>query len=204
MSTDLSPPSLHRGEKEEGSLSEFQIQQGKTLLAIARAMISSALGKPVQADESAPWLKEPGATFVTLTQQGELRGCIGSLEAHRPLLADVKANALAAALRDPRFAPLSAAELENTQVEVSLLSPLSPITFSSEQDALAQLRPNVDGIVFECGRYRSTFLPQVWEQLPQPAEFMAHLKHKAGLSPGFWDKDVKLFRYTVNKWKEST
>ncbi|PWB56452.1 MAG: AmmeMemoRadiSam system protein A [Nitrosomonadales bacterium] len=174
------------------------------LLAIARATISSALGKPMQADESAPWLKEPGATFVTLTRQGELRGCIGSLEAHRPLLADVKANALAAAFRDPRFAPLGGDELDLTRVEVSLLSPLSPINFSSQEDALAQLRPNVDGIVFEYGPYRSTFLPQVWEQLPQPAEFMAHLKYKAGLSPGFWDMDVKLFRYTVNKWKEST
>ena len=179
-------------------------EQGKILLAIARATISSALGKPMQADESAPWLEAPGATFVTLTQQDELRGCIGSLEAHRSLLADIKTNALAAALRDPRFAPLSADELDRTQVEVSLLSPLAPLSFSSEQDALAQLRPNIDGIVFEYGPYRSTFLPQVWEQLPQPAEFMAHLKHKAGLSPGFWDKDVKLFRYTVNKWKEST
>ena len=178
--------------------------QGPILLAIARATISSALGKPMQADESASWLKEPGATFVTLTQNGELRGCIGSLEAHRPLLADIKANALASALRDPRFAPLGADELDITQVEVSLLSPLAPIDFSNEQAALAQLRPNVDGIVFEYGPYRSTFLPQVWEQLPEPAEFMAHLKHKAGLSPGFWGKDVKLFRYTVNKWKEST
>jgi AmmeMemoRadiSam system protein A len=196
--------SRRQGEKNEDSLRELQTQQGAILLAIARAAISSALGKPMQADESAPWLEAPGATFVTLTQQGELRGCIGSLEAHRPLLADVRANALAAALRDPRFHPLGADELDSTRVEVSLLSPLSPINFSSEQDALAQLRPNVDGIVFECGRYRSTFLPQVWEQLPQPTEFMAHLKHKAGLSPGFWDKDVRLFRYTVNKWKESS
>lgn len=178
--------------------------QGKALLAIARATISGALGKPMQADESAPWLQEPGATFVTLTQQGQLRGCIGSLESHRSLLADIKANALAAALRDPRFPPLGADELDRTRVEVSLLSPLSPIAFSSEQDALAQLRPLEDGIVFEYGPYRATFLPQVWEQLPQPAEFMAHLKHKAGLSPDFWDKDVRLFRYTVSKWKEST
>ncbi|MDP2963592.1 MAG: AmmeMemoRadiSam system protein A [Sulfurimicrobium sp.] len=179
-------------------------EQGKILLAIARATISSALGKAMQADESPPWLQEPGATFVTLTQQGELRGCIGSLEAHRPLLVDVKANALAAAFRDPRFPPLIADELDRTQVEVSLLSPLSPIVFNSEEDALAQLQPEVDGIVFEYEFYRSTFLPQVWEQLPQPAEFMAHLKHKAGLSPGFWDTNVRLFRYTVNKWKEST
>lgn len=178
------------------------VEKGLILLAIARAGISSALGRPRQADESAPWLQEPGATFVTLTKQGELRGCIGSLEAHRSLLDDVKANALAAAFRDTRFAPLREDELDQVRIEVSLLSPLSPIAFNSEQDALRQLRPKVDGIVFEYGAYRSTFLPQVWEQLPEPAEFMAHLKYKAGLSPGFWAEGVKLSRYTVSKWKE--
>lgn len=177
--------------------------RGPVLLAIARAAISSALGKPLQADESAPWLREPGATFVTLTQNGELRGCIGSLEAHRTLLADVKANALNAALRDTRFAPLSADELDITQVEVSLLSPCAPMCFTCEQDALSQLRPNVDGVVFEYGHCRSTFLPQVWEQLPDPTQFMAHLKYKAGLAPNFWDDGVKLSCYTVCKWKES-
>jgi AmmeMemoRadiSam system protein A len=179
-------------------------EDGKALLAIARAAISGELGKPLAVDESAAWLKSKGATFVTLTQNGELRGCIGSLEAHRALLDDVKANALAAAFHDPRFSPLGKDELDMTQVEVSLLSPLSPISFSNEQDALAQLRPQVDGIVFEYGPYRATFLPQVWEQLPQAAEFMAHLKRKAGLSSGFWDEGVKLSRYTVNKWKEGT
>lgn len=176
--------------------------QGPVLLAIARAAISTALGKPLAADESAPWLKEPGATFVTLTQHGELRGCIGSLEAHRPLLQDVKANAVAAALRDSRFLPLPTDELDITRVEVSLLSPYAPLRFTCEQDALAQLHPNVDGVVFEYANCRSTFLPQVWEQLPDPAEFMAHLKYKAGLSPDFWADGVKLSCYTVCKWKE--
>lgn len=177
-------------------------ERGTILLAIARAAISDALGRPLKADESQPWLQEKGATFVTLTRQGDLRGCIGSLEAHRPLLADVKANALAAAFRDPRFAPLGADELDDIRVEVSLLSPLSPIAFVDEQDALRQLQPNVDGIVFEFGAYRSTFLPQVWEQLPEPAEFMAHLKYKAGLSSDFWADGIRLSRYSVSKWKE--
>lgn len=176
--------------------------RGPILLAIARAAISSALGKPLQTDESAAWLQEPGATFVTLTQSGELRGCIGSLEAHRSLLTDVKENALNAAFRDSRFAPLSAEELDTTQVEVSLLSPCKPMYFTCEQDALAQLRPNIDGVVLEYGHYRSTFLPQVWEQLPDPAEFMAHLKYKAGLAPSFWADGVKLSCYSVCKWKE--
>ena len=178
-------------------------QRGRVLLPIARAAISTALDRPFAAEENAAWLREDGACFVTLTQRGELRGCIGSLQAHRPLLEDVKANALAAAFRDPRFAPLAAAELDYTEVEISLLSPLQPLAFFDEQDALAQLRPLVDGIVFEYGHYRSTFLPQVWEQLPEPREFMAHLKYKAGLSPQFWAEEVRLSRYTVSKWRES-
>jgi len=177
-------------------------EQGNILISIARAAISSALNVPKTADESALWLAEHGACFVTLTQHGQLRGCIGSLLAHRPLLDDVKNNAVSAALRDPRFTPLSAAELDITRVEISLLSPPQKMTFRDEADALAQLRPNVDGVIFQYGQYRSTFLPQVWEQLPQPHEFMAHLKHKAGLPVDFWSPELLLSRYTVEKWKE--
>jgi len=177
-------------------------ERGEVLLAIARAAIATELGRPAQAFDPAPWLGEPGATFVTLTQRGELRGCIGSLEAHRPLLEDVKANARAAAFRDPRFDPLTSGELDTVRVEVSLLSPQQALEFRDEQDALAQLRPLVDGVVFEWGRYRSTFLPQVWEQLPRKEEFMGRLKLKAGLPADFWSNDVKLSRYTVEKWKE--
>ena len=176
--------------------------KGKILLPIARAAISCALNMPRAVDETAPWLAEPGACFVTLTQHGELRGCIGSLLAHRPLLDDVKSNAVSAALHDTRFMPLSAAELDITKIEVSLLSPPQSMTFRNEADALAQLHPDVDGVIFEYRNYRSTFLPQVWEQLPQPREFMAHLKYKAGLPVDFWSPEVKLSRYTVEKWKE--
>ena len=180
------------------------IEQGSVLLPIARAAIARALNVPQAADETAPWLVEHGACFVTLTQYGELRGCIGSLQAHRPLLADVKENAVSAALRDPRFVPLSADELDITVVEISLLSATHAMNTRNEADALAQLRPGVDGIVLEYGRYRSTFLPQVWEQLPQPHQFMAHLKRKAGLPDDFWAEGVKLSRYTVTKWSEKT
>ncbi len=178
------------------------LNPGQCLLPIARAAISTALGQPQQAYVSAAWLHEPGACFVTLTQHGQLRGCIGSLAAHRTLLADVQANAAAAALQDSRFAPLKLAELVRTDIEVSLLSPLQPMHFVSEVQALAQLRPGLDGLVFECQRWRSTFLPQVWEQLPKPAEFMAHLKQKAGLPANFWSDDVRLYRYTVTHWNE--
>ncbi|HEY3328167.1 MAG TPA: AmmeMemoRadiSam system protein B [Novimethylophilus sp.] len=176
--------------------------KGEVLLALARNAITQNFGLPVKPVDQADWLNEPGATFVTLMQHGELRGCMGSLEIHRSLRDDVQFNAVAAALRDPRFPPLAEDEVAITHVEVSLLSPQQPIHFSDEADALAQLRPHIDGVVFEYGRYRSTFLPQVWEQLPQPRQFMAHLKRKAGLPQNFWSPDVKLYRYTVEKWKE--
>jgi len=176
---------------------------GRTLIPLARSAIAQGLGRPESADATAPWLRTPGACFVTLTQHRELRGCIGSLEAHRPLLADVRANALGAAFRDPRFSPLTAGELEITEVEVSLLSPMQPLSFDSEDAALAQLRPGEDGVVLQFGARRSTFLPQVWEQLPDIGDFMAQLKRKAGLPANFWHDDVRLQRYTVSKWKES-
>lgn len=176
--------------------------QGTIVLPIARAAIAHALNLPHVADETAPWLAEHGACFVTLTQAGDLRGCIGTLEAHRPLLADLKSNAVAAAFRDPRFPPLEADELGRTSVEVSILSPTQAMQFRDETDALAQLRPQVDGIVFEYGRHRSTFLPQVWEQLPQPRQFLGHLKRKAGFPDNFWADGVRLSRYSVTKWRE--
>ncbi len=177
--------------------------KGHTLLPIARASISTALGRPLEAAEHEPWLQASGACFVTLMQRGQLRGCIGTLEARRSLLADVKANALAAAFADPRFSPLTAYELAQTEIEISLLSAMQVMEFDSEAHALAQLQPGMDGVVFEYAHYRSTFLPQVWEQLPNAAEFMAHLKHKAGLPSDFWAAGVRLQRYSVSKFKES-
>ena len=176
--------------------------RGEVLLPIARAAIARVLNVPHTADESAPWLAEHGACFVTLTQFGELRGYIGSLQAHRSLLADVKSNAVSAALHDPRFTMLTGEELDITEIEVSLLSATQNMVVRDEADALAQLRPNVDGIVFEYGHYRSTFLPQVWANLAQPREFLAMLRRKAGLPDDFWAEEVKLSRYSVTKWRE--
>ena len=176
---------------------------GPTLLHLARAAIASQFGKPAPVADNPAALRQPGACFVTLTRQGALRGCIGSLEAWRPLADDVRENAIAAAFRDPRFAPLAADELASTRVEVSLLTPAEPMAFTDETDALAQLQPEVDGVIFECDGNRSTFLPQVWEQLPAPRQFMAQLKQKAGLPADFWSDSVKLSRYRVEKWKEA-
>jgi len=172
------------------------------LLDLARASISTALGRPRSAESSARWLQDEGATFVTLTQNGVLRGCMGTVEPYRPLLEDVTENARAAAMRDSRFAPLSLAELDDTRIEVSLLSPLEEMAFTSEADALAQLRPGVDGIVLEYGRHRATFLPQVWEDLRDPKDFIGQLKLKAGLPQQFWSNDIRLQRYAVSKWSE--
>lgn len=171
-------------------------------LALARSEIADKLGMPMPKPADTAWLKKPGATFVTLTRFGDLRGCIGSLEARRPLGLDVRENAVAAAFHDPRFWPLTRDEYDGLRVEVSLLSPAEALDVKGEVDALAALRPHIDGVVFEYGHRRSTFLPQVWEQLPQPAGFLAHLKRKAGLPADFWDDGVRLSRYTVTKWKE--
>jgi uncharacterized protein len=131
--------------------------KGKVLIAIARAVISEALGKSIHAvNENFPWLQQKAATFVTLTKNENLRGCIGTIEAYRPLLLDIKANAFAAAFRDPRFPPLTLDELDLVKVEVSLLSVMQPISFSSEQDALSQLRTGIDGVVFEFRNYPLT------------------------------------------------
>ena len=175
----------------------------RTLLPIARASIASQLGQTHPSDESAPWLREQGASFITLNLQKKLRGCIGSLHAHRPLLQDVKANALAAAFKDPRFKPLTVAEYENIEVEISLLSALNALAFTDEASALAQLKPHVHGVIFHYGHHRSTYLPQVWDTFPDTVMFMATLKQKAGLPPNFWEPGVKLHTYTVAKFSES-
>jgi AmmeMemoRadiSam system protein B/AmmeMemoRadiSam system protein A len=175
---------------------------GRTLLALARASIAQALGLPHDLPPPLLSLTEPGASFVTLKRDGQLRGCIGSLQAHRPLGLDVRANAQAAAFADPRFAKLGREEFEQIEVEVSLLSEPQPMQFADEADLLAQLRPGIDGLIFEYGGKRGTFLPQVWEQLSEPAQFLAQLKRKAGWPPDFWAPGINVQRYTVDKWSE--
>jgi AmmeMemoRadiSam system protein B/AmmeMemoRadiSam system protein A len=178
------------------------VVDGGMLVSLARAAISGRFGLNVSVREPAEFLQRPGATFVTLTSNGRLRGCIGSLSVHRSLIDDVRANACAAAFQDPRFKPLRLEELSSIRVEVSLLSALQPMSFRDEADALAQLRPGIDGLVLEYGRHRGTFLPQVWESLPQPQAFLNELKRKAGLAADFWDAELRLSRYSVAKWAE--
>ncbi len=175
---------------------------GGALLQTARLALEQAFGSAPAAAVAHAALDRPGATFVTLTQHGELRGCIGTLEAHRALRRDVEENTRNAAFRDPRFAPLAAAELHVTRIEVSLLSAPVPLPIAGEADLLARLRPGVDGIVLAYRGRRATFLPQVWESLPEPADFIAALKRKAGLATGFWHDDIRIARYTATKFRE--
>ena len=177
-------------------------EAGQVLLPLARAAIAGELGIARAARDDTPWLRQQGACFVTVTESGNLRGCIGTLRPHRALAEDVRGNAIAAAFRDPRFKPLTPAELDAVSLEISVLSALEALAFSGEQDALRQLRPGIDGVVLEYGHHSSTFLPQVWESFKEPSDFLAHLKQKAGLPPDLWDREMKLMRYTVQKWRE--
>jgi len=189
--------------------------QGLALCRWARASIAAALGGPRATLRVAGLPERLGACFVTLRwtravvtgvspparHEPELQGCIGTLEAHRSLADDVAANAVAAALRDPRGRPLRLADLEALAVEVSVLGPLILLPVRSEEEAIAALRPPTDGAVLRCGPRRGTFLPQVWESLPEPREFLQQLKRKAGLPALGWDPVYQLLGYTVQKWK---
>jgi len=179
-------------------------EQGRTLLGIARGAIGRQLGQAAAPRLDHPaWLVQPGATFVTLTIDGALRGCIGSLQAHRPLGHDVAANAENAAFRDPRFAPLTLQEWPRVATEVSLLSTPEKAEFGDEIDLLGRLRPGVDGVILEYGGRRGTFLPQVWETLPDRRRFMQELRRKAGLPADMPLAQCNVWRYQVVKWREA-
>ncbi len=179
-------------------------EAGRTLIGMARAAIGTRLvSRENPKANGASWLTQPGATFVTLTREGRLRGCIGSLAPQRPLGVDVIANAQSAAFGDPRFPPMTAAEWSDTQTEVSLLSPARPIRFADEDDLLSKIVPGEDGVILEAAGRRGTFLPQVWESLPDKAQFLAQLRIKAGLPADFRLGRCRVLRYRVAKWKQS-
>jgi AmmeMemoRadiSam system protein B/AmmeMemoRadiSam system protein A len=176
---------------------------GLALTRRARNAIAATLGLPQHDEPGHEALARPGATFVTLQQGGELRGCVGSLEAVRSLGQDVRHNARAAAFHDPRFDPVAAHEVEGLRIEVSLVGAARPLDVRCEAEALRSLRPAVDGVILECRGRRATFLPQVWQQLERPADFLRALKHKAGLPRDFWCDDLRLSRYRVRKFTET-
>jgi AmmeMemoRadiSam system protein B/AmmeMemoRadiSam system protein A len=173
---------------------------GRTLLGIARGAIETRLFGAAHRPD-APWLRQNGATFVTLTRDGALRGCIGSLQAARALGTDVAENAVGAAFRDPRFPAMTAAEWPSVRVEVSLLSTPKPLRFADEADLLAQLRVGEDGIILDADGKRATFLPQVWESIPDQRQFLRELARKAGLADDLRLGRCRIWRYQVTKWK---
>jgi len=179
----------------------------ETLLSLAREAISNALqgqSSPIDYKNLPPRLQNKEATFVTLTIMGKLRGCIGTLLAHRPLALDVAENARAAAFEDPRFPPLAKEELSLLKIEISVLSQPAALSYEDTEDLLEKLHPGVDGVVLENGFHRATFLPQVWEQLPAPKEFLTNLCYKAGLPVNAWRwPETKISIYHVEKFKEA-
>ena len=190
-------------------------EQGRQLLAIARNAVAERLGLTATTNEpDPPWLRPLAATFVTVTHRprsgldgthrphGELHGCIGTIEPHRPLGEDVRQNAIMAAFRDPRSRALRADELDAVDFSVSILGPREPLSFTDEPRARAALRPHIDGLVLHWRQHRGVFLPQVWESLPAPRYFLDQLKRKAGLRTDFWAPDLTLERFEVEKFAE--
>jgi AmmeMemoRadiSam system protein A len=183
------------------SSTELGPQFHPLLLQLAREAIIYGLenGKEMELHmESMPSsLMEKRASFVTLRLAGNLRGCIGSLEAYRPLVVDVVSNAYAAAFSDPRFNPLTDQELDDLQIGISILSPTEELIFDSEAHLMEQLRPGIDGLILKEGTHRGTFLPSVWESLPEKRQFLDNLKLKAGLTSAYWSSNIQVYRYTT-------
>ncbi len=177
-----------------------------TLLDLARRSIAHGLahGQPLSPalGWQAPFLAEHRASFVTLTRHGRLRGCIGRLEAARPLGADVADNAFAAAFRDPRFAPLERDEFDELRLTVAVLTPPEPLPVRDEAELLDRLEPGQHGLILELGAHRATFLPKVWEQLPDAREFVAQLRRKAGLPADCWSAALRFWVYRSVEYAE--
>jgi AmmeMemoRadiSam system protein A len=177
--------------------------EGLTLVRYARDSIREQLGGPAATRPRGGDHDRPGASFVTLRCGERLQGCMGVVEARRPLADDVHDHAIAAALDDPRALPLTLLDVDDLDVEVSLLSPLERLHAVNAAAAATVVRPGVDGVVFCVGSRRSTYLPQVWAELPDPMEFLRKLRCKAGFPADFWSGDVIIYRYQVRKWSDA-
>lgn len=186
-------------------MSALATARGTVLLELARQSIVEAFGGPSpQLPEGASWLVEKRAVFVTLTRRGELRGCVGQLEARLSLFEAVCDAAKAAAFHDTRFEPLRKDELKDLHVEISVLSPMEPLESGSEQQVLAQVRQGTDGLVLAWGGHRGVFIPEVWKQVATKEEFLHHLKLKAGLRPDRWYEGTRIDRFTADVYEDCT
>lgn len=178
----------------------------KMLIDIARQSILHGLKQgeslKIIADDFSAELQAERASFVTLNRAGVLRGCIGHLEASMPLVEDIVENAFSAAFRDPRFLPLTQGEVADLEIHISVLTPAEPINFVTEADLLQQIRPKVDGLILVDGFSKGTFLPSVWESLPNAQDFLRHLKNKAGLSENHWSETLQVYRYETESFPD--
>jgi hypothetical protein len=183
---------------------EFTTGEREILLRIACQSIRSGLQTrqpaAITADSVPARLSARRASFVTLHAEEKLRGCIGSLEPRTSLADDVSFNAYAAAFRDPRFRPLQADELDTLSLDISVLSTPEMLDFDSESSLLGVVRPGIDGLILQEHEFRSTFLPSVWESLPDPVQFLGHLKLKAGLATDYWSASIRVWRYTTESF----
>ena len=182
-------------------------EEKQVLIQLARQALESGVrGKtlpPIEPTSMSPALREMGASFVTLTSNGNLRGCIGALEAYQPLADDVREHAVAAALEDYRFPNVTERELPEISIEISRLSQPVPIKYKDPEDLLSKIRPGVDGVILWDGFRRATFLPQVWEKIPDPGEFLANLCYKMGAAPDTWKhKHLEVLIYQVEEFHE--
>jgi AmmeMemoRadiSam system protein A len=182
-------------------------EEKQILLRLARQALEAGVrgeGLPPLDLESLPGrLREEGVSFVTLTSGGNLRGCIGALEPYQPLAEDVREHAVAAALQDYRFPNVRPEELSQIEIEVSRLTLPIPLEYTTPEDLLSKLRPGIDGVLLRDGSRRATFLPQVWEKLPDPADFLDNLCYKMGASSGLWrTKHLDVSIYQVEEFHE--
>ncbi len=182
-------------------------EEKKTLLREARSALEHVVRgekqPPLNLESLPPRLREEGASFITLTIRGNLRGCIGALEPYQPLAQDVREHAVAAALEDPRFPPVTPDELGKIEIEISRLTVPEPLAYENAEELLAKIRPQVDGVILRDGFRRATFLPQVWEKLPDKAEFLDNLCYKMGATPDTWRrKALEVLTYQVEEFHE--
>lgn len=187
---------------------KLTLDEQKMLLRLAREALENGVRhqklQPLDDTSLTPRLREEGASFVTLTVRGQLRGCIGALEPYQPLAQDVREHSVAAALEDPRFPPVSERELNGIEIEVSRLTRPIPLDYKDADDLLSKLRPHVDGVILRDAFRRATFLPQVWEKIPDRAEFLDNLCYKMGASPDLWRrKHLDVLIYQVEEFRES-
>jgi AmmeMemoRadiSam system protein A len=189
----------------------LSLEQGQLLVKLARHTLSERLAKKIPQNEidsldaalTDPCFSLSCGTFVTLTIDGQLRGCIGNLTSNESLTSGIRRNAINAAFHDPRFSPLSPSELDRVSIEVSILSEPQPLYYREASDLIKKLRPNIDGVILRKDSASATFLPQVWEQLPQPKDFLTHLCLKAGLAADAWQhSELEVSTYQVQYFEE--